>query len=97
MHARATEGFPIMSPTPQPDPADLVVLYVGQDVAGHWLVQDAARLLEGRFVSLTAALRFAEAERQMYHASVRLATMPLVPVIPFGPVAADVRALPRAA
>ncbi len=86
-----------MSPTPQPQPGEPGIFYVGQDVAGHWLVQDAARRLEGRFVSLTAALRFAEAERQMYHASVRLATVPLVPVIPFGPVAADVRALPHAA
>lgn len=81
---------------PEPDERGCI-LYVGQDAAGHWLVQDKAGMLEGRFVSCSAALRFAEAERQQYHARVELATRPLVPRIPFGPVAADRRAVSHAA
>jgi hypothetical protein len=73
------------------------IIYVGQDKAGHWLVQDSGRKLEGRFVSRDAALSFAEAERQIYHANVEIASAALVPLIPFGPVSPATHAQPRAA
>ncbi len=84
------------NPDPEPDEPGLVI-YVGQDSAGHWLVQDSGRNLEGRFVSRRAALGYAAGECQIYHARLAMASAPLEPVIPFAPVAADVRALPRAA
>jgi hypothetical protein len=84
------------NPDPEPDEHGLII-YVGQDSAGHWLVQDSGRRLEGRFVSRSAALAHATGECQIHHARLRMASVPLEPVIPFAPVAADVRALPRAA
>ena len=83
-------------PNPEPDERGLVI-YVGQDKAGHWLVQDNGKKLEGRFVSRSAALSFAKGECQIYHASLEMAGMPLVPLIPFGPVTAADFQLPRAA
>ena len=80
----------------EPDPTGLVI-YVGQDRAGHWLVQDSRRNLEGRFISYDAAMSYAQAERDIYHASVEIAKAPLVPVISFAPVGRHERALPRAA
>ena len=80
----------------EPDPAGLVI-YVGQDRAGHWLVQDSRRNLEGRFISYGAAMSYAQAERDIYHASAEIANAPLIPVISFAPVGRDERALPRAA
>lgn len=82
------EGFKgdmASEPTPEPDERGPII-YVGQDRAGHWLVQDDCRNMEGRFVSRSAALSFAEAERQIYHASLEIVSAPLVPLIPFGPV-----------
>lgn len=72
-------------------------IYVGQDEAGHWLVQDGSRQLEGRFISFVAAMSYAQAERQVYHAAVELATTPLIPVVPFSPVGSAERVLPWAA
>lgn len=87
-----------MSSEPNPEPDERgVVIYVGQDKAGHWLVQDSSRKLEGRFVSRGAALNFAAGECQIYHASLEITAAPLVPLIPFGPVAACEYALPCAA
>ena len=80
----------------EPDPVPPVI-YVGQDKAGHWLVQDSGKRLEGRFVSYGAAMSYAQAERQMYHASVQVASAPLVPMVSFAPVAINERALARAA
>lgn len=57
---------------PQPD-QPTVILYFSQDQAGHWLVQDNAKRLEGRFTSYTAAMSFAQAERQIYRAGVEMA------------------------
>lgn len=74
-----------------------VIIYVGQDRAGHWLVQDNAKRLEGRFVSYAAAMSYAHAERDIYHARVALAQAPLVPVVSFAPAGAQERALPHAA
>lgn len=71
----------------EPDPAEPII-YVGQDTAGHWLVQDSNKCLEGRFVSQAAAMSFARAERQIYHGSVMIAAEPLAPLISFAPVAA---------
>jgi hypothetical protein len=83
-------------PNPEPDQHG-PIFYVGQDRAGHWLVQDSARRLEGRFVSYLAAMRYAQAERHIYHASVEVASAPLTPLVPFTPVGSDECALPRAA
>ncbi|MES3152008.1 hypothetical protein [Sphingomonas faeni] len=83
-------------PISEPDPSGLVI-YVGQDRAGHWLVQDSMRTLEGRFISYAAALHYAQAERDIHHASVEIADRPLTPVVSFAAVGRDERALPRAA
>lgn len=87
----------MLAPTiTEPDPAGPII-YVGQDEAGHWLVQDSCKCLEGRFVSYGAAMSYAQAERQTYHAKVEIAATPLVPLIPFAPVVHRERALSRAA
>lgn len=74
------------------------MLFVGQDKAGHWLVQESHGLLEGRFISFAAALQFARAERLRYRdARVVVTATPLVPQIPFAPVGTAEVALRRAA
>jgi hypothetical protein len=83
-------------PNPEPDERGLVI-YVGQDKAGHWLVQDKGGKLEGRFVLRSAALSFAKGECQIYHASLLIAEVSLVPLVPFDPVTAADYQLPRAA
>jgi hypothetical protein len=42
-------------------------------------------------------MRYAQAERHIYHASVEVASAPLTPLVPFTPVGSDECALPRAA
>ncbi len=87
-----------MSSEPNPEPDERgTIIYVGQDKAGHWLVQDSGRKMEGRFVLRGAALSFAEAERQIYHASLEIVSAPLVPLISFEPVIPAEHALRRAA
>jgi hypothetical protein len=87
-----------MSSEPNPEPDERgTIIYVGQDKAGHWLVQDSGRRMEGRFVSRGAALSYAEAERQMYHASLEITSSPQVPLISFDPASPADRALRRAA
>lgn len=77
----------MISPTdPEPDPS-LSILKVGQDSAGHWLVQDNGGRLEGRFVSFDAAMSFARSERySLPGATIILSATPLVPIISFAPV-----------
>lgn len=71
---------------PEPD-STRPVLRVGQDAAGHWLVQQDGGGLEGRFVSLAAAATFAHAEAQSIpNATIVRALTPIVPSIPFAPV-----------
>lgn len=71
---------------PEPDQPQLVIT-VGQDRAGHWLVQAGAGQLEGRFVSRVAALGFArDARASLPGARIEHVTTPLVPVVPFSPV-----------
>ncbi len=66
--------------------AEASILVVGQDAAGHWLVQESGGLLEGRFVSFAAALAFARAERHGFPgATVAISGTPLVPQIDFTP------------
>lgn len=72
-------------------------IYVGQDAAGHWLVQDSGKRMEGRFVSFAAAMGYARSERHAYHATVAIAAEPLLPLVPFAPVAPFERAMPRTA
>lgn len=76
-----------MSPTdPEPDPS-CCILKVGQDPAGHWLVQDSAGQLEGRFVSFATAMAFARSERHGSPDAVIVVTADaLVPIVSFVPV-----------
>jgi hypothetical protein len=61
---------------------------VGQDKAGHWLVQASNGQLEGRFVSFDTAMAFARSEQPVLpHATIVLAVTPLVPIVSFAPVA----------
>ena len=63
------------------------VLKVGQDRAGHWLVQDQEGRFEGRFVSRAAAIAFARSEcRSWAGARIEMAAAPLIPTVPFAPV-----------
>lgn len=81
----------------EPDPA-ASILVVGQDSAGHWLVQESGGRLEGRFISFSAAMAFARAERYgLPGATIAVSAAPLVPQVPFTPVLPTEVALPRAA
>ena len=93
------QRFPVSMRTDfaiEPDPQARLI-YVGQDRAGHWLVQDSAGQLEGRFISRGAAMRYAVEEAEIYHASVAVAEKALTPLVSFDPVAADAPMLSRAA
>ncbi|WP_313439749.1 hypothetical protein [Novosphingobium sp.] len=82
---------------PEPDQRGSI-LYVGQDHAGHWLVQENHGLLEGRFISRDAAWRFARGEVHAFpEAKILLTTKWLVPAIPFDPVPDAYGTLDRAA
>jgi hypothetical protein len=74
-----------------------VIIFVGQDCDGHWLVQDSAKRLEGRFISLAAAKQYAHAERQIYHAEIEFTSRTMVPLISFLPPASKERSLSLAA
>lgn len=81
----------------EPDPGSSI-LSVGQDNAGHWLVQESGGRLEGRFISFSTAMAFALAERHGFPgATVVVATTPLVPQISFAPAGPFETARPRAA
>ena len=80
------------APLKEPDRTDPII-YVGQDIAGHWLVQDSGRRLEGRFVSFAAAMSHARAARDIHHGIVEIAATPLAPLVPFAPVAPHERAV----
>ncbi len=72
---------------PEPD-SSVPILQVGQDAAGHWLVQDSTGLLEGRFISFASAMSFARAERHAFPGAViAIANIALVPQISFVPAA----------
>lgn len=75
-----------------------VVLSVGQDAPGHWLVQESGGRMEGRFISQSAAMSFARAERGSFPGATGVrAARPLVPFVSFAPVRAGETALARAA
>ncbi|MDJ0278027.1 hypothetical protein QLH51_14605 [Sphingomonas sp. 2R-10] len=79
-----------MSYQPDPEPDERgTAIFVGQDRAGHWLVQDSHGMLEGRFVSRGAAMQFAAAECRVYRAVLRCAAEPLVPRVSFEPLGAE--------
>lgn len=83
--------------SPEPDRRSSV-LYVGQDRAGHWLVQENHGLLEGRFISRHAAWRFARDEVHTFPGAVIVFTTDwIVPAISFEPVPVSDRNLERAA
>ncbi|NIJ08165.1 hypothetical protein FHS31_001782 [Sphingomonas vulcanisoli] len=64
-----------------------VIIKVGQDRAGHWLVQEDNGLMEGRFVSFPAAMAFARAERHAFRdAEVLVVEETLVPYVAFDPI-----------
>lgn len=76
----------IASHAPEPDHVS-AVLTVGQDSAGHWLVQDVGGTLEGRFVSRAAAMGFARSELHAFPgACIVMSATPLIPTISFAPV-----------
>lgn len=76
----------IASPDPEPDQSG-PVLKVGQDCAGHWLVQDNNGMFEGRFVSRAAAMGFARSEvHSVPGATIVMTVTPLVPTVSFAPV-----------
>lgn len=71
---------------PEPEPSRSI-LQVGQDATGHWLVQQGGGGLEGRFISLAAAMAFARAEQQSIPgASIFRTLAPMTPSISFAPV-----------
>lgn len=71
---------------PEPD-RGYSALQVGQDSAGHWLVQQRGGGLEGRFISLAAAMAFARSElRSLPGAAIVRVAAPIVPTISFAPV-----------
>lgn len=72
---------------PEPD-SSVTTLNIGQDDAGHWLVQESGGRLEGRFISFAAAMAFARAERHRFPgARIAVVAAPLIPQISFAPVA----------
>lgn len=73
------------------------VIYVGRDRAGHWLVQDDQKRLEGCFVSYAAAMSYAQGERHFYHARVEVCETLLTPVITYGSLGAPDAAIRCAA
>ena len=74
-----------MTSTTDPEPDQhACVLTVGQDAAGHWLVQDSGGRLEGRFISLSAAMAFARSERHsLPGGTIERSDIPLIPNISF--------------
>lgn len=73
---------------PEPD-SRVTTLNIGQDEAGHWLVQESGGRLEGRFISFAAAMAFARAERPGFPGGrIAVVATPLIPQISFDPVAA---------
>jgi len=73
-------------------------IFVGQDRDGHWLVQASGGWMEGRFISLAAAMRFARSERGTLPAScIRLKNTPMEASVSFAPVQPWERAVPKAA
>ena len=71
---------------PEPDQR-VSTLQVGQDSAGHWLVQESHGRLEGRFVSFNAAMAYAHSECHSFPgATIVVASTPLVAIVPFSPV-----------
>ena len=79
----------VSSSKPEPDRRSSI-LYVGQDRAGHWLVQENHGLLEGRFISRDAAWKYARGEVHAFPgARIVLTSEALSPSIPFDPVPAS--------
>ncbi len=71
---------------PEPDQSG-PIFRVGQDCAGHWLVQDNGGKLEGRFVSRAAAVGFARSEAHGFPgATIVMVATPIIPTISFAPV-----------
>ena len=71
------------STDPEPDPGPCK-LQVGQDEAGHWLVQESGGRMEGRFISFATAMAFARRELYAFPgATIVHATTLLVPIVPF--------------
>ncbi|MES2419722.1 MAG: hypothetical protein V4595_00330 [Pseudomonadota bacterium] len=87
----------MQSASPQEPDQPSPVFYVGQDTAGHWLVQDSGKRLEGRFISFAAAMHYAKSERHAYHATVAIAAEPLRPLVSFMPAGPSERAGRQAA
>lgn len=64
------------------EPRQPIILLVGPDGRGHWLVQQQGGGLEGSFVSQDAARRFAKWEGHAFPAArIVVAADPLIPRI----------------
>lgn len=87
----------ISAVVPDPDQQHTII-FVGQDAAGRWIVQERERQLEGRFVSREVAWSFARAERHGFPgAQVIAAAHTLVPSVVFASRPARENVFPRAA
>lgn len=87
----------LLETDPEPEPVG-PHLVVGQDEAGHWLVQDSGGRMEGRFISLAAAMTFARAEQHRFPgARIVKVERRLIPQVSFAPAAPWETALARAA
>lgn len=73
------------------------ILFVGQDRAGHWLVQASGGSMEGRFISFAAAMKFARSELGMLPAScIKVRETPMKATVSFAPVQPWEKAVPHA-
>jgi len=74
------------------------ILFVGQDRAGHWLVQANGGSMEGRFISFAAAMNFARSELGMLPAScIKVRETPMEATASFAPVQPWEKAVPQPA
>lgn len=81
----------------EPDPSGIMI-FVGRDAAGHWLVQGCHRQLEGRFISREAASAFARDEQRGQPGARLIAALhTLTPTVSFDPPRPDETALGKAA
>ncbi|MFN3627740.1 MAG: hypothetical protein ACK4S3_07675 [Parvibaculum sp.] len=81
-----------------PAEAELQTICVGQDRAGHWLVQARGGSLEGRFISFAAAMSFARSELGLLSASrIEVRNTPMEATTSFAPLQPWEQAVPEPA
>jgi len=81
-----------------PAEAEPETICVGQDRAGHWLVQASGGSLEGRFISFAAAMSFARSELGLLPPSrIEVRKTPMEATTSFAPLQPWERAVPKPA